>query len=511
MSSGAGGPGRGGEGTAGGSGSSGEHTSLRLVAASGAKWTSASTGVMVLAQLAQIAILARLLTPAEFGLAATIIVIIGFARTLGDVGLTQAIIARPEPAGPHLSSLYWLNAILGASLAVLVLVTGPLITALFAEPRLGPLLPLAALHFVITPVGQQFQALLQKSLDFRTLARIESVAAVCGPVAAVALAISGVGAASIVGGFLVTAAVKALMLAAVGWRTWRPTLRLRRDDLRGYLSFGANHTGAHLVNYLGSNIDYIMVARFLGAEALGVYAIVYQLISIPRLRLNPMLIKVAFPVFARRQHDDASLRRGYLGVSRLIALITFPAMAGMGATAPYLVEVVFGSQWAASAPVLEVSVILGMLFALASVQTPVFLAKQRPDITWKIGVARLVALIAVLYAVVGLGLVAVAWGFVAVTAGTFVVGRLYLQRVIGLSWRAYLIALREPALVALAMAAVVLVATPALVGELGDDALVFAAQVVLGVVVYGLLLVAVARRDVVEVWQLLLARRPRTS
>ena len=141
--------------------------SLKRQAAEGAYWTGTSSVVVTVLQFAQLAVLAWLLVPEDFGLMAMMMVVIGFAQAFADMGISNAIIHRQNTTDEHLSSLYWLNILAGIVLFFLLLAMVPAIVAFFAEPRLAELIPVTALIFLIAPFGQVFQALLQKNLRFR--------------------------------------------------------------------------------------------------------------------------------------------------------------------------------------------------------------------------------------------------------------------------------------------------------------------------------------------------------
>jgi O-antigen/teichoic acid export membrane protein len=239
-----------------------EGRSLRQTAAWGAKWTGASTAVSIAAQFAQVVVLARLLDPREFGLAASVVVIIGLASAFADMGISQAIIAKRTTDRGTLSSLYWASVASGIAVGILVMACIPLITGFYDEPKLAALVPLAAVAFPITALGQQFMILLQKDLQFHTLAKIETTSSVARPVAAIGLALLGVGAAAIIGGYLANVTVKAGLLVLRGARTWCPGWRFRVSDLDGYIGFGLYQMGAKTMNYLGSNMDYLLIGRF---------------------------------------------------------------------------------------------------------------------------------------------------------------------------------------------------------------------------------------------------------
>jgi teichuronic acid exporter len=239
-----------------------------------------------------------------------------------------------------------------------------------------------------------------------------------------------------------------------------------------------------------------------------VYSVGYHLVVIPQVRLNPVLNRVAFPVFACRQHDDEAITRGFLEVTRLISYVTFPLLAGLAVVAPQFVPVVFGEQWHQSVPVLQVLCALGILFALDNPQGPVFLAKDRPDIKFKLNLLRLIALGTGIFIAVQGGLIEVAWTYVAVIVVMTLISRVALGRVIGLSLRAYVAGLVSPALMTTGMVAVMLLLTPALEAALDEQAGVLAGQVALGAVTYALLVATLARGYLREVWQMVLAPRP---
>jgi lipopolysaccharide exporter len=482
--------------------------SLRAAAAAGARWTFVSMAMTIIAQLGQLAILARILDPRDFGLAASAMVVIGLATRVGDAGINNAIIAKQTNDNNVLSSLYWANVLVGVAISLLLVASIPVATAYFDEPGLAGLILLAVPASLIAPVGQQFQMLLQKELHFKPLASVETAAAMSGAITAVLLALAGAGAASLIGGYLVQQTVRALWLAIRGWNTAKPSFRLRRSDLKGYLSFGMYQLGERTTNYLGSNLDYTLIGGMLGASALGVYSIAYRLISIPQMRLNPIITRVAFPVFARRQDDDEALCRGYLEVTRLVAFISFPMMAGFAVTAPQLVPVAFGPQWSDSIPILQVLSIVGVMFSLGNLNGSLFMAKNRPDLGLKLNVGRLVLLLCALIPAIQLGgILAVAWAFVGVVTITGFFTRWLLTRLIDMKPLAYFKAIRQPLVATLAMIAVVLLATPGLKSVFASDAGVLFAQAGIGAAVYAACTVLLARTWALETWRLVVRGR----
>ena len=444
-------------------------------------------------------------------MAAAALVVLNLAAALADGGISHGIIAKQTSDPGQLSSLYWSNVILGATLSILIVASAPAVTAYFGMDELAGLLYLGAAGPFIAAFGQQFSSLMQKDLIFSRLATVDVVSSSVGTTTAIVLAFGGAGAASIVGGFLAQATSRSIQLCVIGWSNSPPQLRLRRRDLDGYLSFGLNYTGTRIANHLSTNVDYILIGGFLGPAALGVYSIAYRLVTLPQLRLNPVLTRITFPIFARRANDDAALRRGLLESTRIVGFVTFPLLAGLAVTAPFLVPAVFGAQWEDSIVLIQILTIPGAIFALGNLQGSVFLAKDRADIGFKLHVVRLVLLVAALLPAVQIGIEAVAWAFVGVVAVMFAVTRVVLWRVIRLSFRAYVRALRAPTAGAITMVAIVMAATPLLETVLTSDLAVLAAQVLIGVLGYAGFVALTSRVYAVKMWRLFVSRGPRQA
>jgi O-antigen/teichoic acid export membrane protein len=480
--------------------------SLREAAASGAKWTTASAAVTAIAQFIQIVGVAHFLDPRDLGLAAIVVVIVGFSYTFADLGITNAIIAK-QTSGPRLSSLYWLNVVSGATVAVLLLALNPVIASIYGEPELKHLLPIAALAFVIMPLGQQFESLMQKELRFAPLALAESFGGIIGAAVAILLAAGGVGAASLVWGFVAMRAVRAGVVILFGWSKWAPRLRFRRDDLRGYIGFGMYQMGAGTAGYLATNVDYLLIGYFLGPGPLGAYTLAYQIVVRPQVQFNPILTRVAFPVFARRQNDDRSLRRGFLELTGVLSLINFPFLVGAAVVAPDLVPAVFGDRWTEAVPLLQILAALGALKALSNPAGSIYLAKLRPDLLFRLSVQWLILVTVSILIGVQAGVTGAASAHVVAVLAICVIILFQIERLIGLRARQYLQALWRPAMLAGAMGVVVLVASPFIDDLIYGRLTALTVEVALGIATYALLLGTFSRAEMRSLWLLFRGRR----
>ena len=472
---------------------------LAQQAASGVKWTGVATAVTALLGVTQGLVVARFLAPSEYGLMAAAAVVIGLGRAFADGGLSAAIIAR-HMSGATLSSLYWFNMVTGVAIAAVVFVSAPLVADFYHEDGVAEIVRWAALIFVLAPSGAQFAQLLRRELDFRRLAWQQMTPAAIGTAVAIIAAASGAGAVSIIWGMLATTAVNTVMTTAVGWRRWPPVHGFRWSLIRPHLGFGAYQMGERALNFLGANVDYILIGRFLGAGALGTYSLAYQVVVRPVLTFNPMIMQVAFPVFARRQDDDGALRRGYQQVVRMIAYVTMPLLAGLAAVAPDFVAVVLGSKWQHSVPILQILCLLGIMRCLANPVGSVLLAKDRADLGFRGNLWRFGLMVVSLSIAVQFGLLVTAWAEVGVTVVSWLTWLLVLRRVVGLRLTRYAAELAKPVGLTVTMTVVVLGLRAALGGI--DTAPRLAALVAAGAVVYLVGALAVDRAWLRGMWTL---------
>jgi lipopolysaccharide exporter len=381
--------------------------SLRSRAVSGVRWNAASMAAVTLFQVAQTAALARLLPASEFGLIGLVMVAGAFSQSLADFGLGNAIIYRQAEDPRELSSVYWANVLGGAGAFALILIASPFAARFYHAPALARLLPLAGLAFFISPLGQPLQAMLQKDLRFRRLFFCEAGGALAGAATAVACAFWRPGAFAFASGLVAAAAVRSAGLWIAS--PWHPSLRLRFDDLRPHLSFGLYQTGERLLNFGVQNVDKLLIGRLLGAEALGYYAVAYQMMMRPMLLLNPVVTRVVFPVFARMGGDARRIREGYLEVIRLIAFAMMPLyLCLFAATAP-LLRVFLGPGWEPAEPLFRVLVFLGLLYSLGNPVGSLMLALGKARLTFWFNVLAFVLYAAAIVIGSRHGLLGVAW------------------------------------------------------------------------------------------------------
>lgn len=475
--------------------------SLRDSAVFGVKWMGVSGILLLILHLVQTSLLAHLLPRDDFGLMGMVLVVIGFAQAFSDLGLSNAIIYRQDIKDDTLSSIYWLNLISGFTIAAVIGSASWKIASFYQDSRLIDPVFLATLTFAISPFGLPFQVLLQRNLKFGCLSVIEVFSSICGVVVGVGLAWVGFGVFSLIWGLLTNTIVKAVLLVFAGWRIWHPRAHFHRGDLKGFFSFGFYQMGERGVNFLSANMDYLLIGRFLGAEVLGVYVLAYRLVIQPLTRLNPILTRVAFPIFSKRQSDDAALCRGYLEVSRLLGFVGFPVLVGLGVTAPIFVPLFLGDGWESTIYLVQILIPVGIWKCLGNPLGSILLAKGRVDIGFKFNFFTFAVYLLAFRCAVEFGIFAVAGVYTILGALVFGVGQAILKSSIGLGFAIYFSAIIRWLTMSLVMGFIVFFAEKYLNNWIFDQLYLQISLTILGIFVYGLLGVVFESKFLKELWK----------
>jgi lipopolysaccharide exporter len=357
--------------------------SLKVKGISAMKWSSTGTLFSILIQVTQLITISRMLKPSDYGLIGMIMVVVGIAATLGDMGISNAIIHRQQVTRNQLASLYILNLGTSTFVCILVWFSAPYVALFYQEPQLTDLMHWMCFICLIPAFGQQFQVLFQKELRFKQLAKIDIVSYLIGFIVVFLGAYFGYGVYALVWSYLANAIFKSFCLAIIGWRTWRPKFHFAWADLNGFIQYGMYQLGASSLQMLISNFDYLIIGRLLGAEKLGYYTFAFQLCVMPFQKIFPLISQVSLPIFAKIQDQLGLLRKSYLQLIGMVCYINAPIYLGLIVVAPYLVPFLFGEKWGPSIALIQI--LAGMVFIRTIIMPiqPLLQAKGRADIVFK--------------------------------------------------------------------------------------------------------------------------------
>jgi PST family polysaccharide transporter len=322
----------------------GARRGLTRRAIGGMFWTFSGTGVQVAVQLLAIMALGRLLTPAEFGLMGAATVIIGCSQIVSQVGVGPAIIQRSVLDPTHVRVAVTLSGTLGVLLGAIVWFGSPAIAAFYRMPELEPVLRVVAFLFPLDGLNTVAKSLLTRELRFRLYIALDVGAYVLGyALVGVVLAWLGYGVWALVSAHLAQLTVRTIAMYLATRHSLRPSLNWRAS--RDLLSFGFGHSMAQIGTALSQQGDNLVVGRWLGPAALGIYGRAYNLMVMPASAFGRIINRVLFPVMSQVQDERARLANAYERALAIVALISLPLSAFLWVVAPEFIAVVLGPAW----------------------------------------------------------------------------------------------------------------------------------------------------------------------
>jgi PST family polysaccharide transporter len=327
----------------------GDARALKARSAMGAAMTLVGQGGKFVLQFGSQVALARLLLPADFGLLAMVGPIVAAALLLTDLGLSAATIQRPTISQSELSSLFWLNVLIGCCLAAAAAAASPLVAAFYATPAVMPVMATMAVALLLSSLAAQHLAILNRRMRFGAIALIEVGALTVGVVVGVSAALAGFGYWSLVAMQIANGATTLAM--AWGFSGWRPSRPGIRRDALHLIRFGGTVTGYNLLGYLITNLDNILIGARFGAGPLGIYDRAYKLMFQPLWQMTAPAARVAVPLLSRLANDGADYRSAYLAMLGGVLTLTTPGILVAIVFARPVIVVLLGERWADSAPI----------------------------------------------------------------------------------------------------------------------------------------------------------------
>jgi O-antigen/teichoic acid export membrane protein len=324
----------------------------------------AAQGVKVLLQTGTLMVLARLLSPDDFGLAGMAATLTGFLSLFKDAGLSGATVQRRDVTHEQISTLFWINLAVGVGLTICTVLLAPAVVQFYGEPRLYWIVIVTGVSFMFNGLVAQHGALITREMRFAEQARIELTALVAGSAVGVVMAFLGWQYWSLVGMGLVNSIVSAAgVLLAVPWAPGPPR---RGVGIRSMLRFGGLSTCSGLLVFLAWNSDNILVGRFWGTQALGLYGRAYQLATLPVEQLTSTLSRVAISGLSAVQDDADRLSRSFLRGYSLLLSATIPIALACPLFAEEIIHVLLGDKWTGVVPIFRLLAPTSLVFALAN-------------------------------------------------------------------------------------------------------------------------------------------------
>lgn len=478
-------------------------------AVQGVMWTYLSFAGGKLLLFISTVILARLLLPSEFGQVAFALLVIGYMETVGDFGVSSALIYERERPEEGANIAFVLSVATGLLWFGVAYSAAPLAADFFNDPEVVPILRVMAIVFLIKALGNTHDALLRRDLAFKKRIVPDFALALLKGLCSVAFALAGWGVWSLVWGQIIGTAAATICLWAV--MPWRPSLRASWATARRMLGYGSHIVSVNIVSAVVHHADFLIVGRMLGSAALGLYTIAYRTPEFFITMVVWVIGKVAFPVYSKLRDDAAALRTAFLATLRYLSLVTLPAGFGLAVIGDVLVSLFYGERWASAGLALQILAVAGALRSLGSHAGDVYKATGRPAILTKLGLLRAAVIVPATLWGARYGIVGVAVAQLVVTAASTLLNLYVAGRILSLPWTALLREFRTAAIACAVMVAALELALP-LLRDL-PDAAALAGAVCIGAAVYVGMLLLIGRDIIKEARAALqeATRKPRVS
>ncbi|WP_430334169.1 lipopolysaccharide biosynthesis protein [Rhodococcus sp. ACT016] len=351
-----------------------ESAPLASAAARGASYTIAGQLVRIIVMFSGTVVLARMLSPEDFGLVAIVASLVAFGELARDFGLSTAAAREKDLSKAQQSNLFWINTALGLLLALITYAVAPLVSSVFSDDALTDIVRWTSAVFLLNGAATQFRAELNRRLDFKMLALVDTLPVIVGLASAVGYVLCvNADYWALVCQQLVTAA-SGLILAMAAAR-WIPGLPNRNGSVRSLLSFGIGLFGTQGIAYFTRNVDNLSLGYFWGPAELGMYSRAYQLLMVPINQISAPLTRVAVPILTRvadqRERFNSFLKTGQL-MGGVVLGVGYGILFGL---AEPIVNIVFGDAWGPMVPIFQALTVGGIFRALNQVTFWVFLAK----------------------------------------------------------------------------------------------------------------------------------------
>jgi PST family polysaccharide transporter len=302
--------------------------------------------LIFLVQFGTLAIMARLISPTDFGVVAMAQSITGFILIFKDLGLSMATVQKDEITIQQVSNLFWINAIIGFLLTLAVIAVSPFVALFFNETVVRNILLISSFGLLVGGLTIQHQALLRRQMKYAQLATVDVVSKLLGSIISIIIALQIRNYWALVLMPLIISSLYLLGIIIV--MPWKPKRYRKKAGIRSLIDFGKNMTVYGIINYFARNGDNIIIGKFIGANSLGYYSRAYSLMMLPIGQLIAPLTGVMIPTLSRLQTKPDEFRKYFKNLITLIAFLTLPLIATLGILGEEVVLIVLGNDWSES-------------------------------------------------------------------------------------------------------------------------------------------------------------------
>lgn len=397
--------------------------SLRHKTVNGVLWSSVERFSVQGVQFLVMVVMARLLTPKDYGLVGMLAIFIAVAQSLVDSGFSQALIRKQERTETDNSTVFYFNIAVGFLLYGLFYVSAPWVARFYDSPELVDLMRVVCLSVVFNSFAVVQRALLTVRIDFKTQAKASLTAAVVSGIVGIGMAYTGFGYWSIAAQQLVNLGLNTLLLWL--FARWRPRWAYSWASFRELFAFGSKLMASGLLDVVYRNMYLLVIGKVFTASSLGHYTRAHQFAEFPSSNLTGIMQRVTYPVLCQIQDDDARLASIYRRFLRVSAFIVFPLLTGLSAVAEPFILLLLKEQWLFAATLLQIICFAMMWYPIHAINLNLLQVKGRSDLFLKLEVIKKLLAVAVLCITIPMGLVAMCVGQIFSSLAALVINTRY--------------------------------------------------------------------------------------
>ncbi len=378
-------------------------------------------------------VLARLLSPKEFGIIGMTTIFIALSHTFINAGFTKALIRKKDCTETDLSTVFYFNLIAGTVLYGCLYLAAPAISLFFEQPLLTNVLRVLGVLLIIDSLTIIQRTILTKRVDFRLLTKISIIANILSGGVGIFLAYRGFGVWSLVYQKLLEKSLTSMLLWY--WNRWIPLLVFSKQSFQELFAFGSKLLASSLLDTLWKNIYLLVIGKFFSAEALGFYTRAQMFKNLPSSNINSIISRVSFPVLAQLQDQPGKMKAAYKRLITSTMLITFVLMLGMAASAEAMILTLLGENWRESIPMLQLLCFVGMLYPLHALNLNMLNVQGRSDLFLKLEIIKKLNSIPVILIGIRFGVQPMILGMIVNNQISLLLNSYYSGRLIGYSYR----------------------------------------------------------------------------
>lgn len=394
-------------------------------------WNFTNQIIQQMMNILVVMVLARLLTPGDFGIFAMVVIFSNLAEPFREWGFQAYLIQKKDIDREYEDTAFWSICAIGMLLFVLGVICAPFVGSFFNNHEVAKYVRALSIVFLISPLSSVQWALACRAMDFRIITIRDLFGALVYGCTVCLLAFNGFGVWSMVIACLCRELIFALVYYLIHY--WRPRIRFSPSKFKEMLGFSIHCMSSGVLKFFTNNIDNILVGKLLGATDLGLYNLAFNTVSLPQVKLVAHINAVAFPAFSSIQNDKERLRNVYLKSLRMVLLLVVPLLSILFITAKNFVLVFYGEKWLSAVLPIQIMCLYGLIRSLNATTETVFLSIGRPDIQFKMSLLRLVIFVVFLffgmrYGIVGVSIAVLLYSLVVFYPSIYFCNRLLAIR-----------------------------------------------------------------------------------